>query len=86
MNLTKRLKQLEATVKEQEATILHLRTANSVLSAKLVQKRRRKPKPMQKPSVQMKVAKILLNRRITTVARGLRTRDERGVFEGPARG
>jgi hypothetical protein len=50
MNMSERIKRLEATVKEQEATILHLRTANSVLSAKLLQKSRRKPKPMQKPT------------------------------------
>ena len=43
LNQSKRLKVLEATVQEQEATILHLRTENSVLLAKLAAKRRRKP-------------------------------------------
>lgn len=59
MNLANRIKQLEATVQEQEATILHLRTANSVLSAKLTQKRRRKPRTMRTPEHQARIDAIL---------------------------
>jgi hypothetical protein len=48
-SLSKRITALERTLREQEATILHLRNENSLLGAKLAVARRRKRVPTSKP-------------------------------------
>lgn len=84
MTLPKRFKQLAATVKEQEATILHLRTENSVLLAKLAAKRRRKPvTPRQ---MIQHAAQAIKRMSVPIVITSKGVRDQRGVLKGVTRG